>query len=174
MRIRLTASVALLFADEKPLPMTATSGSAKSARTTARMTKASPARLKTAPTRRHRLALVARVLDEDGHEGGGADRADQQVVQDRRDGAGDDEGVGAAGGAERRGDDDVAHQAQAAAQDVAERDDRRRAGDAPVGAGVCYPGRQMALLARFACGCKLRVEIPAPTKCAAPSTDAAR
>ena len=42
-------------------------------------------------------------------------------------GAGEDEGVGAGGRAERGGDDDVAHQAEAAAQDVAEGDDRRGA-----------------------------------------------
>jgi hypothetical protein len=67
------------------------------------------------------------VLHEDGHERGGADRADEQVVQDVGHCACEDEGVGASGRAERRGNDHVADETEAAAQDVAKCNDRRGA-----------------------------------------------
>ncbi len=78
------------------------------------------------------LVLLAH-LDEDGHEGRGDDGADQQVVQDQRQGAGEDVGIGARGRAERGGDDLLAHQAEPAAQDVAESDDGGGAGQPAAG-----------------------------------------
>src|SRR5205823_6591227 len=73
------------------------------------------------------LALVAGVLDEHRHEGGRIDRADQQVVQDVGQGAGDDVRVGVGRGAEDVGDGGVAQEAESTTEDVAEGDDRRGA-----------------------------------------------
>ncbi len=71
------------------------------------------------------------MLDEDGHKRRRADRADEQVVQDGRQRSSEHEGVGAGRRAERRGNDHVADQAQATAQDVAQRDDRGGARHTP-------------------------------------------
>ena len=67
-------------------------------------------------------------------------------------------------GAEGGGDDRVADEAEAAAEDVAQGNHGGRAEQAAAGRPRCYPVRwtSMALLARFACGCTRRVEIPAP------------
>ena len=124
MRIRLAARVRCSSL-AKPLPMRPMSGSAKAASRTARVTKASPARLKTALTRRHSWRSSRACWTKTGTNAAVRDGADEQVVQVVGDGAGEHEGVGAGGRAEGEGDDLVADQAQAAAQDVAQGDDRR-------------------------------------------------
>ena len=119
------------------------------------------------PQQTPELPLVADVLHEHRHERGRADAADQQVVQDGGQRPGQHEGVGGGGRAEGGGDDGVANQAEATAEYVAEADEGGGAQQTPR-AAPRYPPRSgsMALLARFACGCTSRVEIPAPPEVA--------
>ncbi len=71
------------------------------------------------------LALVTSVLHEYWHKGGRAHCADQEVVQNRRHGAGEHERVGTGSGAKGEGDDHIAQQAEAATQNVAKGNDCR-------------------------------------------------
>ena len=117
------------------------------------------------------LALVAQVLDEDRHEGRRGDAADEHVVGDIRQRAGEDEGVGARGWSE------------VAAMTASRTRPRPRERTLPRAITEAAPSRRrpgaallrcaleslrwtwsMALLARFACGCTRRVEIPAPVE----------
>ena len=128
------------------------------------MTKARPARLKIAPTRRQNCRSSRACWTKTGTNAAVLTRADQQVVQDGRQRARQDEGVGTGGGAERRSDDDVAHQAEAAAEHVAGAMTAAAPTSAALRGDVATLVGAMALLARFACGCRLRVEIPAPPR----------